>query len=201
MYKLPNLEYTYDALEPYIDKETMVIHHDKHHQGYLNNLNDILKENPKLQTVDPENIFSNLSKVPEDVKQKFINNAGGFVNHNLFWKTFSPKTTTPDGSFKNLIDATFGAIDNLKQKISDAALSQFGSGWGWLVVDSGKLEVIKTANQDSPLLQNKTPLFGIDVWEHAYYLKYQNLRADYIAAWWNIVNWNEVERRYKKFSS
>lgn len=198
MYTLPELDYPYDALEPYIDKETMTIHHTKHHQAYLNNLNEILSDYPELETQNPEEIFSKISDVDEIIKQKFINNAGGYLNHNLFWKILSPQKSTPTDTFMRAIETSFGDLEGLKQKMTEASLTQFGSGWGWLVLNSGKLEITNSSNQNSPLLENKVPLMGIDVWEHAYYLKYQNKRADYLNAIWNVINWQYVSSIFEE---
>lgn len=202
MFTLPSLPYDYDALEPFIDKETMLIHHDKHHAGYVNNLNDALKENPKFFKMDIFELVRNLTKVPESVKTKVTNNAGGHANHSIFWQIMAPPSgQKPEGKLAEAIDSTFGDFKTFQEKFSQAALGRFGSGWAWLVLDSSTdsgrvaLSVMDTANQDTPFAAGKFPILGIDVWEHAYYLKYQNRRAEYIAAWWNVVNWKEVEKR------
>jgi Fe-Mn family superoxide dismutase len=202
MYKLPNLPYKYNALEPYIDAKTMQIHHEKHHAGYVNNLNKALEGYEDLLKKDVHDILREINKVPEEIRQAIINNGGGHANHSLFWQVMSPNGGK--ASFDKLrteelagaITSAFGSFEQFKEKFTQSALTRFGSGWAWLVNNSGKLEVYSTANQDSPLMENKIPILGLDVWEHAYYLKYQNRRAEYIAAWWKIVNWPEVSRRF-----
>ncbi len=198
MYALPPLDYPYDALESYIDKETMLIHHTKHHQTYINNLNDTLSNYPELQNKDIEILLRKPDDIPEEIRMKVINNGGGYYNHNLYWKFMSPNMSEPVGTFQKTLESTFGSFDVFKEKLSDTALSHFGSGWGWLVINSGKLEIISTSNQNSPISENKIPILGIDVWEHAYYLKYQNRRTDYIKAWWNVVNWNYASSLFEK---
>ena len=198
MYILPKLDYPYDALEPYIDKETMLIHHTKHHKTYLDNLNDTLSQHPDFQNIDAESLLKNSTTLPENIKLKVINNGGGYVNHNLYWKTLSPNNSKPAGMLLKTLESTYGSIDIFKEKFSNAALTLFGSGWGWLVINSNKLEIISTSNQNNPISEGKTPILGIDVWEHAYYLKYQNKRVDYINAWWNIVHWKYVASLFEK---
>ena len=198
MYILPKLDYPYDALEPYIDKETMLIHHTKHHKTYLDNLNDTLSQYPDFQMTDAESLLKNSTTLPENIKLKVINNGGGYVNHNLYWKTLSPNSSNPVGMLLKTLESTYGSIDIFKEKFSNAALTLFGSGWGWLVINSNKLEIISTSNQNNPVSEGKTPILGIDVWEHAYYLKYQNKRVDYINAWWNIVDWKYVASLFEK---
>lgn len=197
MFSITELPYSYEALEPYIDQETMHIHHDKHHAGYVNNLNDILKDNKNLLNTDIFELLKNVDKVPKDIKTKVINNAGGHANHIIYWNSMSPKKLSPKGEFLNLLNKTFGSLDTFKEKLTQSALARFGSGWAWLVMNNGKLEIMDTANQDSPLSMNMFPLVGLDVWEHAYYLKYQNKRADYVSAWMNVINWEEIEKRFQ----
>jgi len=199
-FTLPPLPYPEDALEPHIDKLTMQIHHDKHHGTYVTNLNKALEQAPDLQNKPIEELLaSNLSAVPEAIKTAVRNNGGGHANHSLFWKWLS-KTGggQPKGEIENVIKSTFGGFDSFKEKFNAAATGRFGSGWAWLVKDgAGKFEIISTANQDSPFMEGKKPILGLDVWEHAYYLKYQNRRPEYIAAFWNIVNWDEVNKQLK----
>ena len=192
MFKLPSLPYAYGELEPYIDKETMVIHHDKHHGGYVNNLNDAIKGFSDLENMQIDKLLSNLDKVPENIRVKVKNNGGGHYNHSLFWHFMKPGGSDPDKKLLEAINSSFGSLDTFKEKFSTLSTSHFGSGWGWLVLDKGKLEIIDTANQDSPISSGKIPILGVDVWEHAYYLKYQNRRAEYINAWWSIVNWQKA---------
>jgi superoxide dismutase, Fe-Mn family len=195
-FKLPELGYAYDALEPHIDARTMEIHHTKHHAAYTNNLNAALEKHTELHGQSAEELIKNLSKVPDDIRTAVRNNGGGFINHNMFWQIMKPGgSNKPTGGLAKSIDSTFGSYDALKEAVTKAATTRFGSGWGWLVKDgAGKLQVVSTANQDSPLSDGQTPILGVDVWEHAYYLKYQNRRPDYLAAWWNTVNWDEVAR-------
>jgi Fe-Mn family superoxide dismutase len=199
-YELPPLPYDYDALEPHIDEQTMRIHHDKHHQAYVDNVNAALEgtewaDHPIDQVLGVA-IFSTL---PEGKQTPVRNNGGGHANHSLFWQIMSPDGGgEPSGSLAAAIDDTFGSLDELKSQINDAGVKRFGSGWTWLVHDGTGLAVVSTANQDSPLMDDDVPLLGIDVWEHAYYLKYQNRRPDYLQAWWNVVNWDEVARRYEE---
>ena len=200
---LPALPYAPDALEPHIDKMTMEIHHGKHHQGYVNNLNKAL-EGTGLESLDVDKLIADLSKVPEAKRGAVRNNGGGHSNHSLFWKVMKPGGGgEPKGDIADAIKAAFGDFNTFKEKFAQAGATRFGSGWAWLIVDSGKkLQVISTPNQDSPLMKGiveapGTPILGLDVWEHAYYLKYQNRRPDYIAAWWNVINWDEVNARLK----
>ena len=196
-YELPKLPYAYDALEPHIDARTMEIHHTKHHQTYITNVNNALKDKPELAAKPVEDLISNLAAVPEDIRTVVRNNGGGHANHSFFWQIMGPNGGSPSGKLADEIDATFGSLDGLKEKINAAGAGRFGSGWAWLIKNkSGKLEVISTANQDSPLSDGNTPVLGVDVWEHAYYLNYQNRRPDYLKAWWNVVNWAEVGKRY-----
>lgn len=200
MYKLPDLPYGYDALEPHIDGETMKIHHDKHHAGYVNKLNESLKGHEKLAENPVEELLMDLSSVPEEIRDKVRNFGGGHYNHSVFWESMSPEGEgKPVGSLSGKIDDTFGGFEEFKKKFEQAAGQVFGSGWAWLVVDgNGGLEIMKTRNQDSPVSENKSPILGIDVWEHAYYLKYRNERNSYIDAWWNVVDWKKAEERFEK---
>ena len=202
-YELPPLPYAYDALEPHIDEQTMRIHHDKHHQAYVNNVNKALEGYADLQGKSIEDLMRDLDSVPEEIRTAVRNNGGGHANHSLFWTIMSPDGGgEPSGALAEAINQAFGSFEEFKQQFSSKAAGQFGSGWGWLVVDqNGNLAITTTANQDTPLSQGQTPILGIDVWEHAYYLKYQNLRADYISAWWNVVNWDEVAKRFEAASS
>jgi superoxide dismutase, Fe-Mn family len=196
-FELPQLPYAYDALEPHIDKETMNIHHTKHHNTYVTNLNNALEGNEELLSKSVEEVVSNLDAVPEAARTAVRNNGGGHANHSLFWTILSPNGGgAPTGDLASAIDAKFGSLDNFKAEFTKAATTRFGSGWAWLVVNNGELEVTSTPNQDSPLMEGKTPILGLDVWEHAYYLNYQNRRPDYIGAFWNVVNWDEVSKRY-----
>ena len=198
--ELPDLPYDYDALEPHIDEATMRVHHDKHHQAYVTNANAAL-EGTEWADKPAEEIVRNLDAIPEDKRAAVRNNAGGHVNHALFWQLMSPDGGgEPGGALGDAISSTFGGLDALKSAVNDAGVKRFGSGWTWLVLDGGSLAVTSTPNQDTPLTDGKTPLLGIDVWEHAYYLKYQNRRPDYLAAWWNVVNWDEVQRRFEQAS-
>ncbi|KKS86150.1 MAG: Superoxide dismutase [Candidatus Gottesmanbacteria bacterium GW2011_GWA1_43_11] len=197
MFTLSNLPYAYNALEPYIDEATMKLHHDKHHAAYVKNLNDALVGHDKFLQMSVEMLLQKLSAVPESVRTKVRNNAGGHANHGLFWQLLAPKKDgVPRGEIAKAITETFGDFKSFQEKFTAAALGRFGSGWAWLVSENGKLVITDTANQDTPLIDNKIPVLGLDVWEHAYYLKYQNRRVDYIAAWWYIVNWEEVDRRF-----
>ncbi|MBI5155295.1 superoxide dismutase [Candidatus Poribacteria bacterium] len=194
-YELPPLPYAYDALEPHIDRRTMEIHHTKHHAAYIAKANPAL-EGTSLAGKPVEEVVANLSVLPEDKRPVVRNHGGGHANHSLFWTIMAPNAGgAPSGDLADAINSAFGGLDAFKKAFSDAAANRFGSGWAWLVVNGGKLEVTSTANQDSPLMDGKTPILGLDVWEHAYYLNYQNRRPDYIAAFWNIVNWPEVARR------
>lgn len=196
-YSLPALPYPTNALEPHIDAKTMEIHHTKHHQAYINNANNALKEYPELAALEAEVLIQDLSKVPEAIRTAVRNNAGGHANHSLFWQVMAPNAGgEPTGELAAAINETFGSFAAFKEKFAAAAATRFGSGWAWLVKSGGKLEVMSTPNQDSPLMDGKTPLLGLDVWEHAYYLNYQNRRPDYVTAFWNVVNWPEVARRF-----
>ena len=198
---LPPLPYGFAALEPHIDAETMQIHHDKHHQAYVNNLNAALDKHPELYHKTIENLLRDITTVPEDIRTAVRNNAGGHHNHSLFWTIMAPAGKggggEPAGELAAAITTAFGGLSTFKEQLSTAAATRFGSGWAWLAISGARLEVFSTANQDSPLMDGKIPLLGLDVWEHAYYLKYQNRRPDYIAAWWNVVNWAEVGRRFE----
>ena len=195
---LPPLPYAYDALEPHIDKETMTIHHDKHHAAYVNNLNAALEGHPELQSKSVEELIANLDAVPENIRTAVRNNGGGHANHTLFWDIMGPGGGgQPTGELAEAINRAFGSFDAFKEQFTKAATTHFGSGWAWLIVDkNGNLAVTSTPNQDSPLMEGDTPILGLDVWEHAYYLKYQNRRPEYIAAFWNVINWENVAKRY-----
>ena len=197
-FTLPPLPYDYSALEPHIDTQTMQIHHDKHHAAYVNNLNAALEGQANLASQSIEDLLRNIKDVPEGIRQAVINNGGGHANHTMFWEIMGPNGGgEPTGALAEAINKTFGSFADFKAKVNDAGAKRFGSGWAWLVADSGgNLQVISTANQDSPLMQGLTPILGVDVWEHAYYLKYQNLRPKYLEAWWNTVNWAEVAKRF-----
>ena len=196
-FELPQLPYAYDALEPNIDKETMNIHHTKHHNTYVTNLNNALEGNEELLSKSVEEVISNLDAVPEAARTAVRNNGGGHANHSLFWQVISPNGGgEPTGDLAAAINSKFGSFDSFKEEFAKAATTRFGSGWAWLAVNNGELEVTSTPNQDSPLMEGKTPLLGLDVWEHAYYLKYQNRRPEYISSFWNVVNWDEVSKRY-----
>lgn len=196
-YQLPALPYANDALEPHFDKLTMEIHHDRHHAAYVNNVNAALEGHADLAAKSVEDLISNLDAVPENIRGAVRNNGGGHANHSLFWQVLSPNGGgAPTGELADAINSTFGSFDNFKAEFTKAASTRFGSGWAWLAVDGGKLVVTSTPNQDSPLMEGKTPILGLDVWEHAYYLKFQNKRPDYIGAFWNLVNWDEVAKRY-----
>lgn len=197
---LPPLPYPYDALEPYIDAQTMEIHHTRHHQAYVNNLNAALEKYPELQDVPVEVLLRNLPSVPEDIRETVRNNGGGHANHSLFWTVMKPGGGgEPSGALAEAIAKTFGSFANLKDLFTKAAMGRFGSGWAWLSMNAfGKLVVHSTPNQDNPIMEGLIPLLGLDVWEHAYYLKYQNRRADYVQAWWNVVNWDQVAANYAK---
>jgi Fe-Mn family superoxide dismutase len=195
---LPELPYAHDALEPHIDARTMEIHHGKHHKGYVDKLNAALEKHPDLEGKSVEDLVRGLATVPEDIRTAVRNNGGGHANHSLFWTVMSPKGGgEPTGNLADAVSATFGDFAGFKQRFSDAATGRFGSGWAWLVADGGRLDIRSTPNQDNPLSEGGTPILGLDVWEHAYYLKYQNRRPEYIAAWWNVVNWEEVARRFE----
>ena len=197
-FTLPVLPYNTDALEPSIDQQTMEIHHDKHHNAYISNLNAALESAPELQGKSLEELLANqCAIVPEAIRTAVRNNGGGHANHSLFWQIMSPDGGgSPAGNLGDAINSTFGSLDDFKQKFAKAGMTRFGSGWAWLIRTDGGLEVSSTANQDSPLMDGKLPIIGLDVWEHAYYLKYQNLRGDYIAAWWGVVNWQLAEERF-----
>jgi len=199
-HQLPPLPYPNNALEPHIDEQTMMIHHDRHHATYVNNLNAALEGHPELQSKSVEELIADLDSVPESIRTAVRNNGGGHANHSLFWVTIGPNAGgAPTGALAAAIDSEFGGFDKFKDEFSKAAAGRFGSGWAWLVVDKNKkLKVYSLPNQDSPIMQGDTPILGLDVWEHAYYLKYQNKRPDYIAAFWNVVNWAEVGRRYEE---
>lgn len=199
MFKLPDLGYGYDALEPYIDAKTMEIHHNKHHGTYVEKLNAALEGHEDLQKMDIVELISNLDKVPEDIRTAVRNNGGGHANHSFFWGIMSPDGGgEPQGKLAEAINQTFGGFEDFKAKFKEAALGRFGSGWAWLCQKDGKLNICSTPNQDSTVMdgQNNPPFLGLDVWEHAYYLKYQNKRPDYIDAWWNVVNWDQVEKYF-----
>ena len=199
-YEVPPLPYDYAALEPHIDEQTMRVHHDKHHQAYVTNANAAL-EGTDWADRPVEEVLQNLDALPEDKRMAVRNNAGGHANHTLFWDIMSPDGGgEPEGALAEAIGSTFSDVEALKEQVNDAGVKRFGSGWTWLVHDASGLAVVSTPNQDSPLSEGQTPLLGIDVWEHAYYLKYQNRRPDYLAAWWNVVNWPEVARRFEQAS-
>jgi Fe-Mn family superoxide dismutase len=196
-HELPPLPYDFAALEPHIDAQTMQIHHGKHHQAYVNNLNAALEKHTDLQKMSAEELLRNLGSVPEDIRPAVRNNGGGHVNHTMFWKMMAPNAGgPPSGGVAEAIKASFGGFDAFKEQFAKAGVSRFGSGWAWLIDNNGKLSIESTANQDNPIPDGKKPILGIDVWEHAYYLKYQNRRPDYITAWWNVVNWAEVNRLF-----
>ncbi len=201
-YQLPDLPYKYDALEPHIDERTMKIHHTKHHQGYTNKVNAALEGHPFAE-LPIEEVLKRITEVPEDKRQAVINNGGGYANHKLFWEILSPNGGgEPDGELASAIDSTFGSFEKFKETFSNSSAGQFGSGWGWLCVDKkGDLKVVSTPNQDSPYMNGLTPILGLDVWEHAYYLNYQNRRPDYINSFWNIVNWEKVAENYESATS
>jgi Fe-Mn family superoxide dismutase len=195
--EVPALPYAYEALEPYIDSQTMHLHHDKHHQAYVDNFRAALEKAPELKDKNPEDILRNLSSVPEAVRTAVQNNGGGHVNHSMFWAIMGPNAGgAPTGAIGDAITKTFGDFAQFQEKFNDAGVKRFGSGWAWLVQGKSGLEIVSTANQDNPLSQGLYPIMGNDVWEHAYYLKYQNRRAEYLKAWWNVVNWNEVNKRF-----
>ncbi|MCK0471525.1 superoxide dismutase [Halalkalibacter sp. APA_J-10(15)] len=196
-YELPQLPYAANALEPHIDEATMNIHHGKHHNTYVTKLNDALKGHDELASKSVEELVSNLDAVPESIRTAVRNNGGGHANHTLFWKLLSPNGGgAPTGELAAAIDEAFGSFDKFKEEFANAGVTRFGSGWAWLIVDGGKLAITSTPNQDTPLMEGKTPVLGLDVWEHAYYLNYQNRRPDYINAFWNVVNWDEVAKLY-----
>ncbi len=194
---LPPLPYAYDALEPHIDEATMRVHHTKHHQTYVDKLNAAVGKYPQLDGISAEELVTDLLAVPEDIRTAVRNHGGGHANHTLFWATMAPNAGgAPTGELASAIDETFGSFAEFKTRFTDAALNRFGSGWAWLVVTDGRLAIISTPNQDSPLTENKTPILGLDMWEHAMYLRFQNRKPDYIAAWWNVVDWTAVYARY-----
>ena len=196
--EVPPLPYAYEALEPYIDAQTMHLHHDKHHQAYVDNANAAIAKAPELAGKSAEELLANLPAVPEAVRGAIRNNAGGHVNHSMFWTIMGPNAGgAPSGPIADAIAKTFGDFSQFQEKLNDAGVKQFGSGWTWLALGPGGLQVLSTPNQDSPISQGLQPIMGNDVWEHAYYLKYQNRRAEYLKAWWNVVNWTEVNKRYE----
>jgi superoxide dismutase, Fe-Mn family len=197
-FELPPLPYDYAALEPHIDTQTMQIHHDKHHAAYVNNLNTALEKHADLQSKSPEDLIRDLNSLPEDIRTAVRNNGGGHVNHTMFWQIMGPNAGgEPTGEVANAIKSAFGDFNAFKEQLNKAGMGRFGSGWAWLIVDgSGAVKITSTANQDNPMMEGQRPVLGVDVWEHAYYLKYQNRRADYLNAWWNVINWAEVNKRY-----
>ena len=195
-HQLPPLPYAFDALEPHIDAQTMQIHHGKHHQAYVTNLNAALEKYPELQSKGIEDLLRDINKVPEDIRTAVRNNGGGHMNHTAFWQWMAPKAGgAPTGALADAIKAAFGSFDGFKEQFTKAGVTRFGSGWAWLIETNGKLSIESSANQDQPIMEGKKAVLGVDVWEHAYYLKYQNRRPDYLAAWWNTVNWSEVASR------
>ena len=197
-YTLPDLPYAYDALEPYIDEETMHLHHDKHHNTYVTHLTSAIEQYPELGEKTIEELLSDMDAIPTDIKTAVRNNGGGHANHSFFWEIMAPNAGgEPTGEIKEAINEAFGDFSSFKEEFKKAAAGRFGSGWAWLVMENGKLAITSTANQDSPLMEGKTPILGLDVWEHAYYLKYKNVRPDYIAAFWNVINWDEVNKRFE----
>jgi Fe-Mn family superoxide dismutase len=197
-FELPKLPYAHNALEPHIDGRTMEIHHGKHHQAYVNNLNAALEKAPELQQKSVEDVVRGINSVPEEIRTAVRNNGGGHVNHTMFWELMGPgKGGAPTGKVADAITSSFGSFDTFKELFAKAGVGRFGSGWAWLIDAGGKLVIESSANQDSPLMEGKKAILGLDVWEHAYYLKYQNRRPDYISAWWNVVNWDEVNKRFK----
>jgi Fe-Mn family superoxide dismutase len=198
-FQLPSLPYAFDALEPYIDARTMEIHHGKHHAAYVNNLNAALEKHPQLSGKSIEELAGNPNSLPEDIRTAVRNNGGGHYNHSIFWQLMSPNGGgEPKGGLAQAISGGFGSFSAFKEQFEKAAATRFGSGWAWLGLQGGKLAVLSMPNQDAPLMEGLTPLLGIDVWEHAYYLKYQNRRPEYVSNWWNVVNWDEVARRYEE---
>jgi superoxide dismutase, Fe-Mn family len=196
-FQLPDLPYAFDALEPHIDARTMEIHHDRHHKAYTDKLNDAISKHADWQGKEIDEILRSIDRLPEDIRGAVRNNGGGYANHNLFWEIMGPNGGgEPGGELGDAIRSAFGSFDSFKEKVNNAGATQFGSGWSWLVVSGGELKVYSTPNQDSPLMKGDTPILGIDVWEHAYYLKYQNKRPDYLSAWWNTVNWDAVAEKY-----
>ncbi|KPV61366.1 superoxide dismutase [Paenibacillus sp. A3] len=198
-FTLPELPYGYDELEPYLDARTMEIHHSKHHATYVANLNKALESYPQFKNATVEELIGNLNDVPEDIRMAVRNHGGGHYGHSLYWSIMSPNGGgAPYGDIAKGIEKHFGSFEQMKDELTKAAISRFGSGWGWLVVDGDKLEVTSTPNQDTPFMEKKTPILVVDVWEHAYYLQYQNKRPDFVSSWWNVVNWEEVNRRYNE---
>ncbi|AIF66811.1 superoxide dismutase [Terribacillus saccharophilus] len=198
-FELPELPYAYDALEPHIDKETMNIHHTKHHNTYVTKLNDAISGKADLESKSLEELVAGVNELPSDVQTAVRNNGGGHYNHSLFWNLLSPNGGgEPTGEVASAIANKYGTLDKFKEEFAAAAAGRFGSGWAWLIVENGEVEIVSTPNQDNPVMEGKTPILGLDVWEHAYYLKYQNKRPDYISAFWNVVNWDEVERLYRE---
>ena len=195
-FELPKLPYSFDALEPVVDAKTMEIHHDKHHAAYVAKLNDAIAKHPELGNKSAEELLRDINNIPEDIRTAVRNHGGGHVNHSLFWEIMTPKSVNPSETFVSEINKVFGSIDKMKESIVLNGMGQFGSGWSWLVVSGGKLKVYATANQDSPLMNGDVPVLGIDVWEHVYYLKYQNKRDEYLKNWWSVVNWETVERNW-----
>ena len=197
-HSVPPLPYDYTALEPHIDEQTMRIHHDKHHAAYVNNLNAALEKHPELQSKSVDELLKNINTVPEDIRTAVRNNGGGHANHTMFWQIMGPNGGgAPTGAIADAINGAFGGFDKFKEEVKKAAVGRFGSGWAWVIDNGGKLVVESSANQDSPLMEGKKVVFGVDVWEHAYYLKYQNRRPDYVDAWWNVINWAEVNKRLR----
>ena len=195
---LPPLPYAHDALEPHVDKQTMEIHHGKHHAAYVNNLNAALDKHPELHAKSVEDLIKGIASVPEDIRTAVRNNGGGHANHAMFWQVMAPNAGgAPTGPIADAINAAFGSFDAFKEQFGKAAVGRFGSGWVWVVDNGGKIAIESSANQDSPLMEGRKPVFGVDVWEHAYYLKYQNRRPDYVSAWWNVANWAEINRRLR----
>jgi Fe-Mn family superoxide dismutase len=196
-FQLPPLPYDFGALEPHIDAKTMEIHHGKHHAAYVNNLNAALEKHPELQSKSAEDLIANLNAVPEDIRTAVRNNGGGHVNHSMFWKLMGPNAGgAPTGALADAVNSAFGSFDSFKEQFEKAGGARFGSGWAWLINSNGKLSIESTPNQDNPLMDGKKAILGVDVWEHAYYLKYQNRRPEYLKAWWNVVNWAEVSRLF-----
>jgi len=199
VFKLPELNYSYDALEPHIDKLTMETHYTKHHQAYINNANNALEDQDKFKDMDVVELLQSLDELPDEIRIAVRNNAGGHYNHSLFWEIMSPEGGgDPEGELGKKIEEDLGGFEKFKEDFKKAALGRFGSGWAWLVLDDGKLKVVSSANQDNPISDGKIPLMGLDVWEHAYYLKYMNKRGDYIDAWWNVVDWNKIQEKFDK---
>lgn len=202
MFTLPDLPYEYKTLEPFIDEMTMKIHHDKHHGAYVENLNKALEGNDEFLNMDVNTLLKKLDKIPEEIRTKVRNNAGGHSNHTMFWEIMraplGQEGTAPTGGILEAINSSFGSFTSFQDKFLEASLSRFGSGWVWLISDSGKLSLESTPNQDSPIMDKKSPILGLDVWEHAYYLQYQNRRADYVKAWWNVVNWAKIAKNFEE---